>query len=143
HRRASGLRTGRGRLRLSLRRGCDDELMVATLAADRLADVLAPDAQALLTAWAAHDDPILPGPGLDRSTGPALVRLRWLRCDRRRLVRLERLIALLATDRLADVNPPDFQLSRTVGANGDEMRLDVAHGRSFPCERADRRPISP
>jgi hypothetical protein len=135
---------GRGRLRLrfGLARGGDDERMIASLAADRLADVLATDAQSVLTARAGHDDPILRGPGLDGRGRPAFVGVQR---NRRvpPLFRLERLIALFATDRLADVLPPDLQLSRAVGANGDEMRLGVAHGRIFPCERAGQRPVTP
>src|SRR5262249_32993852 len=138
-----GLRNGRGRIRLRLRRGCDDERMSATLALHGLADVLAPDAQAVVAARAGHDDPILLGPRLDRRAGLALVGGGRGRCGCWGLLRLEWLVTMLATDRLAEVNPPDLQLSRTVGANGDEMRLGVAHGISFPCERADRAPISP
>jgi hypothetical protein len=137
------LRNGRGRIRLRLRRGCDGERVSAMFALDRLADVLAPDAQALVAVRAGHDDPILLGPGLDRRAGLAFVGGWRGRCGSWGLLHLERLIALLATDRLAEVNPPDLQLSRTVGTDGDEMRLGIAHGTSFPCERADRAPISP
>src|SRR5262249_36887033 len=137
------LRNGRGRIRLRLRRGCDGERMSATLALDRLADVLAPDAQAVVAARAGHDDPILLGPGMDRRAGLAFAGGGRGRCGRWGLLRLECLSAMLAADRRAEVTPPDLQLARTVGANGDEMRLGVAHGIRFPCEGADRAPISP
>ncbi len=137
-RRVSGLRGRRGclRLRLRLPRGCDDELVIAAFAADRLADIPARDAQAVLAARAGYDNLILLGPGLDRRAGAPHLGVRGIR-DRRGLIRPERVVALLATDRVAEVNLPNLQLSRTVGADGDEMGLDVAHGISFRYQRAD------
>jgi hypothetical protein len=38
------------------------------------------------------------------------------------------LVALLATDLLAEISPPDPQLGRAMRAVGEEMALGIAHG---------------
>jgi hypothetical protein len=110
-------------------RSRDEEGLPAPHADDVLAEVATSNLQRGLTARAAHDDPIprerRGGGVLDGSRGARPVPL----------LAQERPLALLAEDRLAEVNPPNSQTGRTVRAIGDEMRLSIIHANHPPLRQ--------
>jgi hypothetical protein len=102
----------------------DDEGYIALFAADLLSETGPPNAQRGVAVGTGHTDPLglVHGQGQGRRrAGYATTLLRSLRSH-------EDLVAVLATDLLAEISPPDPQPGRALRAVGEEMALGIAHG---------------
>jgi hypothetical protein len=120
---------GRGRVLLEAGRpGAgkigDDEGLITLLAADLLSATGLSNAQRSSAVGTGYNDPVdlvkLQREGRRRA-GFAIILVRSLQS-------YKDLVALLTTDLLAEINPPDPQLGRAMRAVGEEMALGIAHG---------------
>jgi hypothetical protein len=102
----------------------NDEGHITLYAADLPSATGPPNAQRGSAVRTRHNDSLGRVNGqrwVRRRAGHATTLVRPLQSDKD-------LVALLATDLLAKINPPDPQFGRTMQAVGEEMALGIAHG---------------
>jgi hypothetical protein len=102
----------------------DDEGHITLFAANLLSATGPPNAQRGRAVGTGHNDPL----GLVNGQRQGRRRVGYATTLVRSVHSYKDLVALLATDLLAEISPPDPQLSRAMRAVGEKMALGIAHG---------------